>query len=138
SYGFLDSRKPYLNSIRYMGFNLYYSRGYSLINRIRFGNPDRIYERELCEHIARELKNSGSKKFLDIGANIGLITLYILGMVPESVVYAFEPAPHQHELFRTTIFANRLESRVVLEKKALGKEDGSATFFIHDAVYSAG
>jgi FkbM family methyltransferase len=137
-YEIIDMPKPFLNSIRYLGYDLFYSKGYGLVNRIRFGNPDRIYEREMSEQIAIELKKSAAPNFLDIGANIGLISLYVLHAVPNSQVFAFEPAPHQYELFRTTIFANRIENRVDLQKKALGKEDGTVSFFIHDPINSAG
>src|SRR4051812_1217277 len=96
-YRMSDLHKPFLNHMRYLGFDLYYSKGYGLVNRIRFGNPDRVYESHICKKLALELQGQKEKLFLDIGANIGLVSLYILRNVQDSKIYAFEPAPHQYE-----------------------------------------
>ena len=129
-YAFLDEHQPYLNYIKYCGFNLYYLRGTGLVQRIRFLNPDRIYERELSEHIVAELLRHSEPLFLDIGSNIGLISLYVASKVPKAKVYAFEPGPSQAKLFGITILANQLENRIKLLPQAVGKENGRTKFFI--------
>ena len=138
SYLLLDGLKPYLNKIKYLNFDVYYSRSNGLINRIRFGNPDRIYERELSEKIVSELSNRNGKVFLDVGANIGLISLYVASKLPTTKIYAFEPGYIQSTLFGITIFANRLDNRVKLYNKALDYSPGLRKFAVHNDINNSG
>ena len=45
---------------------------------------------------------------MDVGANIGIVSLAVLSRVPDARVFAFEPGPHQHDLFAETIARNDL------------------------------
>ncbi len=128
---FVDSHSPYLNSIIYCGYRVYFTRGEGLISRIRFGNPDRIYERELSEALVDSLVKSRQPVLVDIGANIGLMSLYQIVKNPQLHVYAFEPGPHQHKLFSITLLANQLENRITLLDAALGAQEGVASFSVH-------
>lgn len=130
-FAFTDSSKPYLNNIKYCNFRLFYTRSEGLIERIRFGSPDRIYERSLCEKLYNELKKFDKPVFFDIGANIGLISIYLLNKISEVKVYAFEPGSRQAKLLGITIFANQLEQRMSLCTDAVGSENGVKTFFEH-------
>lgn len=114
---------------RYQGFILYYNRGNALIDRVR---RERYFEQELCEHIIKDISHSLNKNFVDVGANIGLITLSILSSLPEITVHAFEPGPLQAELLEKTIIKNELSDHVKLHRKALGASAGTEKFFVHD------
>ena len=114
---------------RYRGFTVYYNRGNALIDRLR---KEKYFEKVLCERIIGDLNRSENKVFLDIGANIGLITLSVLSNVPEARVYAFEPGPLQAGVFEKTIAENNLSNRVIFYRKALGESVGIAKFFVHD------
>jgi FkbM family methyltransferase len=127
----VDSLKPYLNKINYCGISLYYTRGQGLINRIRFGSPDRIYERDLSEKIVSLFNEKKNPLFIDVGCNIGLISTYAIAHVKNLHVVAFEPGSHQSKLFGTTILANKLEDKVTLHTKALSDKTGVITFNIH-------
>jgi FkbM family methyltransferase len=126
-----DSIRPFVRTIRYMGFKVYYSKGTSIIQVIR---EYKIYEKDLCNLIVEKLQESKCKKpiFLDAGANIGLISVFVLSKIPETLVYAFEPGPHQNELFKKTIDANRVSDKITLYKEALGYRAGTAKFAVHN------
>ncbi len=120
--------KPYMQTRQYRGFVLHYSRGTSLIERTRLGQ---MYEDAMSRAIAAELSNSNKPAFIDIGANIGLITLNVLALAPSTRIYAFEPGPHQWSLLKKTVEANGLDSRIGLCNVALGREPGNAPFASH-------
>jgi FkbM family methyltransferase len=113
----------------YQGFTVYYNPGNALVDRLR---KERYFEKDLCERIIGDLENSEQKVFLDIGANIGLMTLSVLARVQNTKVYAFEPGPMQAGFLEKTITENKLSEKVTLYRKALGESAGEATFFVHD------
>jgi FkbM family methyltransferase len=121
--------RPFLLKRNYGDFELYYSRGTSLIERIKHGD---LYEKDLSEAIINTLTQKKTPIFLDIGANIGLITLNVLGKVPDAKIYAFEPGPHQHSLLSKTVEKNNLSGKVILHKKALSNQTGKRLFAIHN------
>lgn len=127
-----DKYKPYLNKYKYCGFDLFYTRGEGLVDRIRFGNPDRIYERQLSEKLVVELSKYQKPVFMDIGANIGLISLYVSAKLREVRIFSFEPGSRQSTLFGITLFANQLNDRVSLCTDAVGSELGRASFYEHE------
>ena len=122
----------------YFGYKLFYScsrNGTGIINHIMCG---RTYEQETCDFIKKSLDNVENPGFVDIGANIGLISIYMLKKIPKIKIYAFEPSPHQNMLFEKTIKENYLEDKIKLFKVALGEEDGEATFFAHNSANCSG
>ena len=137
-YILLDKHKPYLSKIRYCNYDLYYTKGAGLINRIRFGNPNRIYEPELINEIHKELRDKENPKILDIGTNIGLISLNLLDKVPNLTIYGFEPTPVAYKSLSVTIFANQLENRLILLNKAVDSTSGEITFYQHSEEDSSG
>jgi len=137
----LDKNKPYLNKIKYFGFLVFYTKdamGSGLINRIRFGNTEKIYETELSKEIIQRISEIKNPKILDIGSNIGLISLYLLSQKKDLKIYAFEPSPIPFKNLFTTIFANKLENRLVLENVAISDNNDDATFVIHGDDGSSG
>ena len=132
---FSQSFGPLNRKINYKGFILNYRRGTSLIFRIHTG---KTYEPELTWKILEMLKRKEHPVFMDIGANIGLITLNVLGALPHARVFAFEPGPHQYSLFKKTILENGLEQKVFLFGEALGHEVGDAYFNVHNTKDASG
>jgi FkbM family methyltransferase len=137
-YNILDARKPYLNKVRYCGFDLYYGKRSGIINRIRFGHRDRIYERALCDSIVKDLAQADNPVFLDIGANVGFISLYALSKTPGLTVYAFEPGLRQNTVLGITVFANHLEKCLVLSNQAVSDTIGTITFHEHIDEFESG
>jgi len=129
SFKFIDNFRPFIQTINYIGFNVYYSKGTSLIRKIRESG---FYEKEVCDSIVNELVKVKNPVFLDVGANIGLISLYIISKIPNIHIYAFEPGPHQNQLFKKTIFANKLADKITLYNDALSYKVGKANFMVHN------
>jgi hypothetical protein len=75
--------KPFIQKRNYLGYNVYYSKGTSLIERLKEKNS--IYEPEACTIIHKHLKNKKNPNFIDVGANIGLISLYVLRNFPSTI-----------------------------------------------------
>lgn len=113
----------------YQGFTVYYNSGNALIDRLR---KERYFEKDLCGRIIKDLESSENKTFLDIGANIGLVTLSVLAKIPQATVYAFEPGPLQAGFFEKTVNENKIIDQVTFYRKAFGESAGEATFFVHD------
>lgn len=113
---------------KYFGFTIYYNRGNALIDRLR---KEKYFEKELCEQIINDLNRAESKRFLDIGANIGLITASVLANVQNVVVDCFEPGPLQSGLLEKTLKENKLSDQATLHHEALGANVGTEKFFVH-------
>ncbi|MEL6555585.1 MAG: FkbM family methyltransferase, partial [Cyanobacteria bacterium J06621_11] len=136
----IDASKPFVRTIKYKNIDLYYSKGTSIVekhsaNPVRFGGTY-----ELLETIAivDRLKSNSQPVLIDVGANIGLISINVLDLLPTTKIYAFEPGPHQYSLFKRTIDANALENKIVLSQKAIGKEEGTLSFAVHNNKHSSG
>lgn len=133
-----DSYKPYLNTYPYFGFKLYYTRGAGLIERIRFGSTNRVYEPELVQALSKELSSTENPILLDIGTNIGLISIALLAKCPKLKIYGFEPSPVAYKSLSATIFANHLEGRIELLDAVVGDKIQPVTFSLHEEKDSSG
>jgi len=128
--------EPFIQHMDYFGFNLYYSRGTSLVRMLKEENG--IYEKKTCELLVHAIADKGGATFIDIGANIGLISLYFLSKIPNSTIFAFEPGPHPYKLFSDTIEQNKLEKNIKLFNCALSDKIGKTQFFTHVTKHSSG
>ncbi len=137
-YHTIDLFLPYLTSRTYKGFKLYYTRGAGLIDRIRIGSTQTTYEPELVNAIIAETKSISNPVFIDIGTNIGLISLSILHSIPHAQIFGFEPSPIAYKSFATTIFANKLEQKIHLFNYAIDERAGHSTFAVHNDKDSSG
>lgn len=122
----------------YLDFKLFYScskNGTGIVNHVMC---DRIYEKETCTFLEESLKNIDNPTFIDVGANIGLISLYMLKKVPNLKVYAFEPSPHQHMLFAKTIEENKISDKIQLFDLAASDKEDKILFFVHNEANCSG
>jgi len=79
----------------------------------------------ICQRLVRP-----GDTVLDIGANIGLVTLWMSSLVGESGrVHAFEPNPILQEMLEKTFHRNGC-SNVQLHRMALGSEEGTLDLWI--------
>lgn len=122
--------KPFIQKKNYLGYTLYYSKGTSLVERIK--QKGSIYEPETCNFLVGAIKDIERPCFIDIGANIGLISLYVIKHIPKVKVYAFEPGPHQNMLLRKTVANNNLNNMLEIFDYALSDKIGEATFCVHN------
>jgi len=64
---------------------------------------------------------------VDVGANVGLFTVYASRSAPHARIFAVEPFPETRERLGLTIRANGLEDRVTILPYALTNSEGTAT-----------
>ncbi|MBK8925253.1 MAG: FkbM family methyltransferase [Crocinitomicaceae bacterium] len=115
---------------------LFYSEGTSIVERFK---RDGHYEPEFVSHLVHSLKSiDGEKIFIDIGANIGMISLDCLNQVESLKIYAFEPGKHQFNLFQKTIQENNLSDTISLNPLALSNSKGSVDFYVHSTEHVSG
>ena len=80
-------------------------------------------EPEFMDIVKKEVKPG--MVALDIGANIGYVTLFIANYVgPKGYVYAVEPSPRNFEILKKNIELNHLQSRVDTFQFAFSTKSG--------------
>ena len=122
--------------IFYRGFTVSHTAGDALVDRIRGGD---MYEPQVTRALLALLQRCETAPlFLDIGANIGLISLNLLSLMPSVRIHAFEPGPRTVALLQRTVAANRLEQSMTLHARALTKKTGTAKFAQHSRRHSSG
>lgn len=96
---------------------------------VMYGGPGAFYhyEEDLKSEITQHLKKNDI--FFDVGANIGLISLFVKKFFPEVEIHAFEPGNATYACFSETIIKNKL-SKIFLNKKGVSNTEGMAKFFI--------
>ena len=67
---------------------------------------------------------------VDVGANIGMFTLFVLDQAPDATVYSFEPSPPAFEAL--SINASLYGKNVVPFNMGLSDTDGEATFTFYN------
>lgn len=118
--------------MRYRGFNLEYGKG-DVVARIH--SIQGQYEPHVMSYVQSNLRRGAT--IVDIGANIGLFSMAVLAMIPESLVHMFEPSPVPRRHLARTIDMNRLAPRAVLNSCALYSEPGEMEFCVHEGKHAA-
>lgn len=124
---------PAVRVKRYCGFDVFYNKGNGLINRLK---NEPVFEKELCEAIVVELTKSPDQIFLDIGANIGLVSVYVAAKLPQATIHAFEPGSTQRGFLQRTVSQNKIDN-IKVHHQALGDKIGEATFYVHNPKQAA-
>ena len=62
------------------------------------------------EYILSNFKNKKNKIFIDIGANIGIASLIMAKLNPDSIIYSFEPFKPVYDLFVKNIEHNNIKN----------------------------
>jgi len=117
---------PNTRSLIYQSTKIFYARNMAIVRHIQDG----VYEPELISALKTCLLASTNPIFVDIGANIGLVSIALYRQVPNLAIHAFEPGPSQYSLFRKTIKVNNLR-RIFLKQLGIGDKSGSTTFSVH-------
>lgn len=131
-----DNVRPFVRTQVYQDYILYYSKGTLLMKMI--DNKTLLYEPIICKLLKGYIKDKESPSFIDIGSNIGLISLYMVKHVPNIKIYAFDPGAHQSKLFQRTIKKNKLGNQIELFEIALSNKDEETDFYIHTTEYAPG
>lgn len=122
-------------SINYLGYDVVFDKGNSLIERIKISGR---YEPELVNFFCSKLFQLDHPVVLDIGANIGLISLNLVKSLEGVTVYAFEPGPHQYRYLAENVRRNELQQVVRVSNIALSDRNGVQSFFTHENKHSSG
>ncbi|MEM7354910.1 MAG: FkbM family methyltransferase [Acidobacteriota bacterium] len=93
------------------------------VNEAKFFYEDIFTKRIYHRH---GIRLQGARCVLDVGANIGLFTLFVRRECPQARVYAFEPAPPLFEILRHNTRAHR--DCVKLFPCGIGAQPGRAEF----------
>jgi FkbM family methyltransferase len=67
---------------------------------------------------------------VDIGANIGVFTLYAAAQCPEARIYSFEPVPKNFACLRRNVASNRLEGRIRTFNLGVAATSGKRTLHL--------
>ncbi|MFH1774449.1 MAG: FkbM family methyltransferase [Methanobacteriota archaeon] len=68
---------------------------------------------------------------IDIGAHIGVFSVFIASKNPNAKVYSYEPFSENFELLKENITLNRLEGRILPFKLAVASERGKGKLFLN-------
>lgn len=85
------------------------------------------YEESLKAEILQHLPTAGV--FFDVGANIGLISLFVSKFHPDAKVYSFEPGSIVGRCLKETIVKNKFKNLTLIQK-GVSDHTGSAEFFL--------
>ncbi|URM33460.1 FkbM family methyltransferase [Cytobacillus firmus] len=118
----------------FQGYKVSFPKGCSLIEQVRYGE----YEKVLVEKIVSELSFVERPVLLDIGANIGLVSLSVKKKLPQSQIFAFEPRLETFNHLVKTLENNSLQKEITAFNLALGNTDGFADFYLHNEKDASG
>ncbi len=74
---------------------------------------------------------------VDLGANVGLATLYFRHQYPDGVIYSVEPEPSNYELLLKNLNNEILHQNIVPMHAAIDAEDGEAAVHVNGLLYNA-
>jgi FkbM family methyltransferase len=94
---------------------------------------NKIYEEAETSIIIRHLEAYAHPMMLDIGANIGLMSLNVCHYLGRGVVCAFEPGPIQFDYLVRNVMFNDLRERILPFNLALSSQSGLIDFHVHPA-----
>jgi FkbM family methyltransferase len=103
------------------------SRDIDILNEI-FGGTGGINAYAPPEALSAVLGAADPPRVMDLGANIGLFGLYVLGRWPSAQITAFEPDPDNAALLEQTIAANGLEQQWQVRREACSNRRGVVAF----------
>lgn len=88
------------------------------------------YEARQLSALSRAIIESRASLFVDIGANIGLYSVYLASRAPRlEKVYAIEPQPENYNQLCANIFMNHLSNRIVPIRKGASNKPARLVFY---------
>lgn len=86
------------------------------------------YEEKLKSEIIQHFRADGV--FVDIGANIGLISLFVSRYFPHAKIYSFEPGEVTHHCLGETLKNNKIHNIELIKKGVSNQVKEGVSFFI--------
>jgi FkbM family methyltransferase len=96
------------------------------------------YEWDEVNCLAAHAARRGCTHFVDVGANMGVYSLFFARRAEIKHIWAFEPDPRNHAQLIANLWLNRLHDRVKVSDVALSSEDGTTTFYVFTAKRNPG
>jgi len=93
------------------------------------------YEESLKSEIMQHFRANGV--FIDVGANIGLISLFVSKFFPVSKIYSFEPGEVTHHCLNLSLAKNKVKN-IELIKKGLSNQISEGVNFFIDPTSTGG
>ena len=118
------ARPFYRGTFPYFAHAVYFPLGSHLFMRVC---QDGIYEKDTVKLVSSLIKPDTT--YLDVGANIGLLSIPVLVERPEARVISIEASPDTLRHLERTHAASRHRERWMIVGCAIGKARGSATFY---------
>ena len=103
------------------------SRDVAILNEI-FGGTAGINCYAPPTEVAALLDRGDPPRIMDLGANIGLFGLYVLGRWPTAQITAFEPDPDNAALLQHTVASNNLDQSWRVNRSACSNRRGTVAF----------
>ncbi|MDD4973624.1 MAG: FkbM family methyltransferase [Bacteriovorax sp.] len=86
------------------------------------------YEENLKSEIIQHFRADGV--FVDVGANIGLISLFVSKFFPVAQIYSFEPGEVTHHCLDLSIAKNKIKNIELIKKGLSNQVSEGVSFFI--------
>lgn len=110
----------------YLGKIQNYQVGYT--NKEEF----KILKKEIFEDKIYDLEINNAQEIIDVGAHLGLATIYFKTKYPKSHILSFEPNPNIFPILEENVIYNRIDN-VELKNVALGSKEEIRNFYIDDS-----
>lgn len=124
-------RPPYF--FIYYGYKVYYRQKDGLVYHVGSMGS---FESDVINFCVKNIPENAT--VVDVGANIGLITLPLARKINGTTFHCFEPSPYPHQYFKMTIVENKLIDRIRLNKMGLYDKTGHLNFYIHQLKDASG
>ena len=88
------------------------------------------YESETIGRFLQAAGKSGAEVFIDVGANIGVVTVAVARKLKPQEIHCFEPDLRNYAQLQSNVYLNGLYAQCRLHRLALSDREGEATLFI--------
>ena len=114
--------------------------GLEIVHLNRY-ETDYVYQ-EIFEdqsYLRHDIQLADGDTVIDIGANIGLFSLFVMSRCKDPAIYAFEPSPRVFDLLQANCAAYGNPARVHAFNRGVAEKEGHAqfTFYEHSSVFSS-
>lgn len=94
------------------------------------------YEKSLVSYLSAKMPLNGI--FIDVGANIGAISVFLAKLRPDVTIYAFEASPRVFSYLSRNVAQNKLENIFAINKAIHTQHDITLDFFSPEEKFGKG
>ena len=102
------------------GFAVFHDRGNTLIRRGLYYEPNT--RKALFALCVLDVQRGNTLQIADVGANIGLHTVFFARRFPDATIHAYDPSPQSVRYLKHTIDYNGLEERFTCTNVHLARQ----------------